>query len=255
MPKSIIYFLLLTSFVMPNAICAVVSPEAEKTKPVVTIVIDDLGYQTRDFGFLDLPSEITFAILPNAQFSTVLAQRAHAQDRDVILHMPMEPLEHSRELGKAPLMSNMDRQQLAYTFKNALASVPFAIGMNNHMGSKFTQLSGPLQGVMDFLKDTGMFFLDSRTTPFSKAYEIAKSANITALRRDVFLDHQKTPEFMQIQLKRLIIKAKQNGQALAIAHPHQSTLVFLREILPTLHNAGVELVDIQTYQNRKIPQI
>lgn len=230
---------------------AIVSPQADKPKPMVTIVIDDIGYQARDFGFLDLPTEITFSILPNAQFSTILAQRAHAQNRDVMLHMPMESLVHSSELGHAPLMSSMDRQQLASTFQSALASVPFAIGGNNHMGSKFTQLSGPLQGVMDLLEDTGMFFLDSRTTPFSKAYEIAKSSNISAIRRDIFLDHENTPEFMQNQLTRLINKAKQRGKALAIAHPHKNTLAFLQEIRPTLHAAGVELVDIQTYQNTK----
>lgn len=231
---------------------AAVSPQTEKAKPMITIVIDDIGYQARDFGFLDLPKEITFSILPNAQFSTILAQRAHAQDRDVMLHMPMESLVPSRELGKAPLMSNMARQELANIFKDALVSVPFAIGVNNHMGSKFTQLSGPLQGVMDLLEDTGMFFLDSRTTPFSKAYEIAKSSNISALRRDVFLDHEQTPEFMQIQLERLIKKAKKNGRALAIAHPHKNTLIFLQEALPTLYAAGVVLVDIETFQNKKI---
>jgi polysaccharide deacetylase 2 family uncharacterized protein YibQ len=213
----------------------------------ISIIIDDIGYKHGDKRFTQLPKEISFAILPHAHFSYDLGVVAGEQGRDVMLHLPLESIVPSGQLGDGALMTYMDRAELQATFASALASVPNAIGINNHMGSKFTQLSGPLYALMDLVAQQQLFFIDSRTTPFSKVESIARKKGIETTRRNVFLDHVTSADFIEGQFQQLIRKAKRNGHALAIGHPHDKTLAFLQQNLPLLQQHNIQLVGIQDY--------
>lgn len=213
----------------------------------ISIIIDDIGYKQGDQRFIQLPKEVSFAILPHAHYSYDLGLAAGEQGRDVLLHLPLESIIPSGQLGAGALMTNMDTTELNTTFASALASVPNAIGINNHMGSKFTQLSGPLFALMELVAEQQLFFIDSRTTPFSKGETIARQKGIETASRHVFLDHVTSADFIAAQFQQLIRQAQRNGHALAIGHPHDKTLAFLQQNLPLLQEHNIVLVGIQDY--------
>lgn len=198
--------------------------------PRIVVIMDDLGYRQTDWEALTLPKGVTFSVLPFTPLGRKLADKASAQGRDIMLHMPMESM-GSNNLGPVALTSNMLPQDISAMLERSLDSLPQAIGVNNHMGSKLTREPLAMQSVMQVVKERGLFFVDSRTTAQSVAEGIARKMGVPALRRHIFLDHQPTNAFMKIQFARLIHRAHQHGIAVAIAHPYPQTLAFLNDAL------------------------
>lgn len=207
----------------------------------LAIVIDDLGYQAMPAELARLPAEISISILPDTPYDLNTAYLARGQQRDILLHMPMEP-EHEAPLEQTTLTGTMSRQHLQTTLRHALSRVPHAMAMNNHMGSALTQNARAMDWVMEVLHEQGLYFLDSRTTSKSVALRRARLLGVGALRRHIFLDHQQTPAFVRRQLRQAIRRARQDGYAIAIGHPYPETLNTLAELLPTLTTQDVRLV-------------
>lgn len=216
----------------------------------IALIIDDMGYRKQDAEAFVLPTEITFAILPHTPFSTAYARKAAAQNRDVMLHMPMEALAGNK-LGPGALTAAMDDRAIQAQLDAALTSVPHAIGLNNHMGSKLTQLTLPMQATMDFLRQQQLFFIDSRTTRYSKANKIATRLGVPNTHRQVFLDHFQNKKHMQGQFDRLIRIARKYRNAIGIAHPYPETLSFLKEHLPQLQEMGIRLIPVSELMREK----
>ncbi|WP_416307039.1 divergent polysaccharide deacetylase family protein [Neptunicella sp. SCSIO 80796] len=216
----------------------------------IALIIDDMGNSRVDEAAFDLPAAITFAILPHTPFSEEFAARSAAQDREVMLHMPMESLAGNNP-GPGTITSTMQPELITQKLQYALANIPNAIGINNHMGSKLTQLTLPMTTTMAFLRKHGLFFVDSRTTRYSKAEKIAQKQGVMAWHRNVFIDHTLNTEQMNIQLQRLVRIARKYRQAVGIAHPHPATLKFLQQHLPQLREAGIELIPVsQVFEYR-----
>ncbi|MGJ8680274.1 divergent polysaccharide deacetylase family protein [Paraglaciecola sp.] len=209
----------------------------------ISLIIDDMGNKKNDEAAFSLPAEVTFAILPNKRLSQVFSIRAAEQEREVILHMPMESLGRQNQ-EEGVLLSSMKPDEIVQSLKNALKTVPHAVGVNNHMGSRLTQLSMPMAVTMQYLSKRGLFFVDSRTTRYSKAEQIANQAGILNTKRNVFLDHDLQPQKIEQEFHRLIRLAKKYGHAVGIAHPHSQTLNYLKEHLHTLKEHGVSLVKL-----------
>ena len=207
----------------------------------LAIVIDDLGYQRMPAALSALPPQVSISILPDTPYDRATSKLAHQQERDVLLHMPMEPL-HRAPLEMATLTREMDQQTLQNVLRWGLERVPDAIAVNNHMGSALTQSPQAMDWVMEVLAEQGLFFLDSRTSANSVALERARQQNVPALRRHVFLDHLSTEKFVNQQLSRAVRQAKKNGYAIAIGHPYPVTLNVLNQVLPTLEHQGIQLV-------------
>lgn len=219
----------------------------------IYLIIDDMGYRATDINAFYLPNAVAFSILPHSPKAYEFAIKAHAQSRDVMLHLPMEA-ESDKPLGPGAITTSMLTTDVGRTIDSALASVPYAIGVNNHMGSHLTASGPAMQTVMDVLKQYNLFFLDSRTTRYSVAQQVAQERNLPNARRHVFLDHVQSSEFMTIQWQRLITLARQNGKAIAIAHPHPSTIAFLRKQLGQLAEQNIILKPIHQYFSRPIRQ-
>ena len=216
---------------------------ADMQKPaVISLIIDDMG-NNPDSGIaaLKLPGDVSYSILPNTQFATVLAEMAHAKGKQILVHLPMEA-EHHRRLGPNGLLLNMPESDYKAMVYNALQSVPYAVGMNNHMGSLLTQHQQPMQWLMHILLEHKFFFLDSRTTAKTVAQQTASSMGVKTFRRDVFLDNSRKQEDIQKQFEQLIILAKRKGYATGIAHPYPETISVLSQQLPALEEKGVKLV-------------
>ncbi|WP_158971269.1 divergent polysaccharide deacetylase family protein [Paraglaciecola sp. L3A3] len=214
----------------------------------VSLIIDDMGNNQRDALAFSLPAEVTFAILPNKPLSSAFSTRAAQQHREVILHMPMESLARVNQ-EKGVLLSTMQPNEIIQTLKQALSTVPNAVGMNNHMGSRLTQLSQPMSVTMDYLSKRGLFFVDSRTTRYSKAELIAQKAGVLNTKRNVFIDHVIEINEIDQQFQRLLRLAKKYGHAVGIGHPHPETLQYLNENLQNIETQGISLVKLSDVLN------
>lgn len=211
----------------------------------VSIVIDDMGQDTRLLDeVISLKVPLSVAVLPYQRYSSDIARKAKSAGLDVLLHLPMQPREKIAGLGQGALTDGMTEEELTKTAVADLASVPGAVGVNNHMGSALTEEAAPMRVLMRLLNDKGLFFLDSRTSPASVAYKTARDGGVKAATRDVFLDDSNAPEDIEKQFQRMVDIAHRRGQAVAIGHPRPATLAVLRERLPGLEKQGVELVKI-----------
>ncbi|WP_299083853.1 divergent polysaccharide deacetylase family protein [uncultured Paraglaciecola sp.] len=226
-------------FLMSCLLCLGCSVRASQ----IALIIDDMGNNKRDAVAFTLPENVTFAILPHKPLSKPFSKRAAAQQREVMLHMPMESLGGNNQ-EKNVLLSTMPPQQIVHTLELALSTVPHAVGVNNHMGSRLTQLTGPMSVTMSFLSKQGLFFVDSRTTRYSKAEIIAKKSGVLSAKRNVFLDHTANHEQIDRQFHRLLRLSKKYGYAVGIGHPYPQTLKYLNAQLGRLQDYNIELVKL-----------
>tara|TARA_R110001592_G_scaffold166843_1_gene402103 strand:- start:392 stop:991 length:600 start_codon:yes stop_codon:yes gene_type:complete len=129
-----------------------ITPLATAKNAQVAIIIDDIGYRKSDAAVLTLPGAITFAILPHTPYGKRLALEGYHKNNEIILHIPMEA-ENGKKLGPGALTVKMNEESIRHQLALAFAEIPFAIGINNHMGSKLTKLYNPMMWTMRFLKE------------------------------------------------------------------------------------------------------
>lgn len=217
-------------------------PQEGLKKPLLAVVVDDLGENAQDLEMLmDIAEPLTLSFLPFAPRTKELAQRAKRRGFEVLLHIPMEPKGYPLENpGKGALLCSMGEETITAHILRALSQLPFASGANNHMGSQFTEDPERMKVVFRVLKEKGKFFLDSLTTPNSMAKEAAKTEGLTLYVRDVFLDNDQEALDFDRQWDLLITKAREKGEAIGICHPRKLTIMRLREKIPSLKD--IELV-------------
>lgn len=214
---------------------------------MVAVVIDDLGIdQAAARRAVALPAPLTFAFLPYGTALTDLADAAAKAGHEVVVHMPMAP--HSRSVDPGP---NVLRPELADSefdrrLALALAAVPGHVGLNNHMGSRFTESPAAMRRLMHRLSQRGIYFLDSRTTAASAGREAAAALGVRYAERDVFLDNEREEDAIAGQLAVVEALARRHGTAIAIGHPHPQTLAALSNWVPTLAAKGIRLVPVST---------
>lgn len=212
--------------------------------PRVAIVIDDIGYRVRaDLDALGLGGAYSYAILPHTPHGARFAVTAQALSRDSLLHLPMEAERRNHLLGPGALRREMDAAAVEATVTDALASVPTAIGISNHMGSRLTADAAAMRTLAASVAlRPGLAFIDSRTTARTAAASEMRRRGVPVLERDVFLDDVAERSAIRRRLEDLVTHAKRHGSALGIGHPHAATLSVLRDWRPRRH--GVALVPI-----------
>ena len=200
-------------------------------RPKVGIIIDDLGYDSalaNAFIGLDIP--LTLSVLPFTPNSRAITQRARQAGRETMLHLPMEPINYpSVNPGDGVLLLSMDKETILEVLNDDLRQTPFIVGVNNHMGSRFTENEEKITIVLEELKKRNLYFVDSRTTSGTVAFRTAQKMAMKAAKRDIFLDNDLSEHALKIQMERLLSLARHKGQAIGIGHPHQETLHLLRE--------------------------
>lgn len=206
--------------------------------PRVGIIIDDLGYDSslaNAFIRLDLP--LTFSVLPFTPNTGLIAQKARKEGREIMLHLPMEPISYPAiNPGDGVLMVSMDKEMILEILNRDLSQIPFIAGVNNHMGSRFTENEKKMMIVLTELKRRGLYFIDSRTSGGSVAFEVAKRMALRTASRDIFLDNDLSENGLKIQMERLLSLARYKGWAIGIGHPHKETLKLLKRYQSTLKN-------------------
>lgn len=214
------------------------------SKGNVAIVIDDIGNSQADLKALDLPYSVTLSILPYTPHAKQIAQQANLQNREVLLHIPMQAKASNHLLGKGALLLNMKEAQFKTVLQHSIQMIPSATGINNHMGSDMTEHITQMHWTMDVLKMQGLYFLDSRTTSQSVAEYSARISGVPTLRRHVFLDNIKTNQAMEKQFQLAIKLAKKNKSVVIIAHPYPSTIKYLQHRLNTEKNSSIQFVSL-----------
>ncbi len=218
----------------------------------IAIIIDDLGNSLRlGREAVKLPGAVTYSVLPQRPHSREIARLAHADSKEVMLHLPMQTID-GRLIGPGGLHLDMERDEFARVFKASLADVPYASGVNNHMGSLLTQHPGAMRWLMEDLQCFDrLYFVDSRTDTRSVAHQYALDAGLPSAQRDVFLDNEQDVGYVRGQFRLLIETAKRRGSAIAIGHPYPETLAVLAEELPLLASQGIQLVPVSRLVERQ----
>jgi polysaccharide deacetylase 2 family uncharacterized protein YibQ len=207
------------------------------------IVIDDLGQDLKPaHELLAIPYPLTFSVLPNLPASRETAVAANRAGREVMLHLPMEPLAAQLSPGEGAIREGMQGPEVDRLIENDLTSVPYAAGVNNHMGSRATSDPALMKVVMKELASRRVYFIDSRTAASTVALDAARQAGVPAFYRSVFLDDTASVDYTLGQMRRFRAVIEQQGEALAIGHPHVTTIKALEESLPELERDDIEVM-------------
>lgn len=219
--------------------------DLDDTKAKIVIVMDDLGLNKRRARkTVALPGPLTLSYMAYAEDLDRQIQQARAAGHEMMLHIPMEPRSATIDPGPNVLLSGLPREELLKSINWNLDQTDKVVGINNHMGSRFTSDLEGMQTVTEVLNERGLLFLDSATSGSSVAHSAAEDAGIPFAVRNVFLDHEDDLASIKRQLRATESVAKRTGVAIAIGHPRDKTLEALSEWLPTLSERGFQLVPI-----------
>lgn len=225
--------------------------EKEKAKPreiigKIAIVLDDWGYNLKNSDFISRNNfHVTLSVLPFKAHSTQVAKMAFAADKDVIVHMPMEPKnKENYGLEENTLLSGMDKKKILFLLDEAFENVPHALGLSNHMGSRATENVALMRVILAYLKQKQCFFLDSLVTSKSAGRSVARGLKMVFFKRDVFIDNENDPSYIRQQILELAQKAKKDGFAIGIGHDRPLTIAVLKQMIPQLQTEGYQFVNL-----------
>ncbi|PVX39215.1 hypothetical protein C8D76_10637 [Pasteurella langaaensis DSM 22999] len=218
----------------------------------LAIVIDDIGYHPKeDAAVYAMPKQISVAIIPSAPYAPQRNQQAKAQGRDILIHMPMQPVSNIK-IENGGLLVGMSQHEVTQRVQAAKNVVSNAIGMNNHMGSAATADAPLMTALMSELHKHHLFFLDSRTIGKSVAGKIAKEQGVRSLDRHIFLDDSDALHDVQHQFQLALQYARKQGTAIVIGHPRKNTIAVLQAGLAQLPD-DIQLVSMGSlWRNEKI---
>ncbi len=211
-------------------------------EPVLVIIIDDLGYELEaGQRAAALPGKVNLAVLPQTPNGREIAKLGLAAgNKEILLHAPMSNL-NSRPLGGGGLTAGMSEEELRRTLARNIENTPGIRGINNHMGSLLTSRREPMEWVMKELAGRGLYYVDSRTTANTVAARVAEEQGVPNLSRHIFLDNEIDGTAIHYRFKEFLAVADEEGQAIAIGHPHKATLSYLRRQIPRLEGQGYRL--------------
>ncbi len=221
-------------------------PRASAIEGHLAIIVDDCGYSALPCQIApSINGPVTFSVLPNLKFSTQVSRCTDRAGKEVMLHLPMEAHHNSDPYPESYLIKvNMSKSKIESIIAKSLASVPNAVGVNNHMGSKATENKSVMSIIFAALKRQGLFFVDS-VTGKSVCKEIAHTMKLPFAERQVFLDNKNERTYIENQFKMAAQKARENGYAIAIGHARPLTLQIIKEQADKLPGEGVIFVTVQ----------
>ncbi|HOL22839.1 MAG TPA: divergent polysaccharide deacetylase family protein [bacterium] len=224
-------------------------PPYGKEKAQIGIIIDDLGWNkdiVKEIEKLNRP--IAVSILPYAPYSKDVFNEFKRDDAiEILLHLPLEPRPPVQSLDKGVIKTEMSNEEINRQFYEALKDFyPGVKGINNHQGSLFTSDEEKMRILLGAIQSKGLFFVDSMTARQSRGYTLAKEMGIKTAKRDIFLDNQSDPKYIEGQIRELVETAKKQGKAIGIGHARKNTVAVLKDMLPEIEKEGVEIVPVSS---------
>lgn len=221
------------------------SEEEISFPPKVAFIIDDLGYETEVAKkIMELEFPVALSILPFLQYSEFIAEEGRKNNQEIMLHLPMEPSNSSANPGPGAIKSYMSEEEIRLAVRECILDFPYAIGANNHMGSKITEDREIMEIILEEIREYNLFFIDSITTKNSIAYEVAKEMEIKSAVRSVFLDNENDMEYIKGKMLEVQETALREGEVIAIGHSRINTFYVLKLMTPELIKAGIEIVPV-----------
>ena len=212
---------------------------------MVAVIIDDMGLdRRRSAQIVALPGPLTISFITYADHLPEQAAAARRQGHELMMHMPMQPLSASKDPGPDALSDQLPPDELRRRVVADLGRFEGYVGVNNHMGSRFTADGPGMRIVMEELQKRGLLFVDSMTTGKSTGQAMARAVGVPSAGRDVFLDDRDDQAAIAAQLARLEAQARKSGSAIAIGHPRDKTIAALAAWLPGLAEKGFTLVPV-----------
>ncbi len=213
--------------------------------PKIAIIIDDIGFsEERLDEFLGIGASLTFSILPKLPLSARLAEKIHSLNYEIMLHQPMEPIDPSVDPGPGALYVKDPIEKITGMITENIVETPYVTGINNHMGSRFTACGKEMKEVLSVVKDRGLFFVDSLTTNRSTGYQTAKTMNISAAKRNIFIDNIQDEAHIGMQLETLKGLAQLFGHATGIGHPFPETARAVGKFYNGIRTTDISMVPI-----------
>jgi hypothetical protein len=243
------YLLGFTRIPVANAAAVAVPKLNQQAR--IALIIDDIGYSgaiARQFAQLDLP--LTFSILPRLDHSRELAVELQSRGYEIMLHQPMEPYNSCCDPGPGALFVGDNAEKIERILDENISSLPFAAGMNNHMGSRFTESAEEIGKTMQVIKTRHLFFIDSLTSSNSIAYATAREFRLSTAHRHVFLDNIRNVSTILYQLHQLRRHALKFGRAIGIGHPYSETATAIGCFAKRLNRPNISLVSASQLASR-----
>ena len=214
-------------------------------QPKIVFVIDDIGNHDLYKNQLEaLGNNVTYAILPLLPYSRYFAELSRKTHAEVILHLPLDTIQ-DKIPGRGLIVNTMSKQAVLEMLDRDLASVPYHVGVNNHMGSRGTTDREKMTIILTELKRRGLFFLDSYTTKESVVPEVGRSVGLPVLTRGVFLDNVDSRSAIREEVQKLEILAREKGNAIGIGHYRKNTLEVLKTEIPKLKSQGFKIISLK----------
>lgn len=233
----------------PDHLFSSIEPSIPHRK--IAIIVDDIGYNQLPMGeLIKIDAPLTFAILPHCPYSISSAEDLHRAKREILLHLPMEPLYYPRaNPGKGALLLRMDSEELLRQLDDDIDAVPYISGVNNHMGSRIMADEEDLTIIMREMRKRNLFFIDSRTTSDTRGEKIARNTGLPYLSRNVFIDNDQDYE----ATLKILLNLSSSGEkkpVVVIGHPYGTTIRALKEAVPLLKQRGVAIVPVSHLLSR-----
>jgi len=217
--------------------------------PPVVIIIDDFGQNAGQLldDFSALPAKISFAILPDLPYTQTVARLAETTKHNVLIHIPMQAIDHNANPGKRFLKTGMDKEEISSLLQDFYAQIPNAVAANNHMGSEVTSDFATMNLILEELNELGLYFLDSATINKSAAFTAAKNLGLKIAKRDIFLDVPDNSDATIINKIEGLAKYKGRKEPVVIiTHCHnREKLNALQKFLTQIENMGMELMSVE----------
>ncbi|MFZ5517849.1 MAG: divergent polysaccharide deacetylase family protein [Candidatus Zhuqueibacterota bacterium] len=224
------------------------NPDLKRHAGKLAFIIDDFGYydnRTSD-NYLSLDYPITLSVIPGQKHSAKIAEKAKQHHKEIMVHIPMEAVEEKVEDSPYTIFADLPKKEIAQRVQKAFASLPDAIGANNHMGSKITGDNALMDVVLTQVQKLDKFFVDSRTTTQTVVPALAKKHHMKYLSNGAFLERHKNEDedYIRGKIRAAAKIAQKKGTVIVIGHPYKETLDVLKEELPRLEKQGFVIVPV-----------
>lgn len=235
------------------------NPDSKKNT-LLAIIIDDFGSQNDKLldDFCNLNPNVNFSILPDLNHSREVMIKAAETGHETMIHIPMEPISYPKNNpGSNAIYVHLSNKEIRKRMERFIKQFPLCVGANNHMGSLATTDEEVMKVVLEVLKKHDLYFIDSRTTHSSVAYDVAKKMMVPTFKSTLFLDtpnmSNKTLNSKINQLKSL---SKSRDKLLIITHcATRESYNFLKEFLKMIQKTDFKLVPVSKLFETKLPEI
>jgi polysaccharide deacetylase 2 family uncharacterized protein YibQ len=221
---------------------------ADKTDaPRIAIIVGGLGISTTGTAdaLAKLPAPVTLGFAPYGADLDRLAERARAENHEVLLQAPMEPFDYpDNDPGPQTLLTSLTPDQNIDRLHWQMSRFQGYVGIVSYMGARFTASEQSLAPVLRETAKRGLIYVDDGASPRSVASQFAGSHNLPFAKADVVIDTVPTPVEIDRALARLEMAARDHGTAVGLANALPGTVTRIAEWAKKVEERGFVLVPI-----------